>query len=414
MRMPAQGTGEHRFMRLHPVHALPAWQQYPMHDELPVWLGYGVPFGTVITTVVPYASTTCHAPELDTPFLLQLYSSATSPTFSALRLMHPSITLTSLVCCSIPPTHATRVDIPPCTEPGVLHLLLLNSMDTCSFITSHQLASTPSPIPSIQYLASLPVLPPAAAAEAHGLLLKQVAAAPVGAHSALRILESSNSSDSLDSHAIHSPLADLPPPGVWPLLPTKAQLAISWAWQQHFAPWARDMSYALAGPGPAGARATLLSSLLRFSTGCGMTNTALHLLHTCARGGVIKLVDVHGDGAAGPASEGSASSGVFYAGFGGLGFVVNAGSHSSSARSLRPSPTAPFLIEQQLSNSTSAGSEPAPAPVGGDAHPQGLGCPAAPSNPGVAIHPPRAILLVSMAVLLLALIVAAAAQALMA
>ncbi|KIY98986.1 hypothetical protein MNEG_8973 [Monoraphidium neglectum] len=99
-------------------------------------------------------------------------------------------------------------------------------------------------------------------------------------------------------------------------MPAAARAAIEWAWEGHFSLFARDVAYAVEGPGDADSRACLLESLLRFTAGCAMTDTALHLLHACVRGGVIALV------APGPPRAFAFERAVRAAGVGGIGFVA--------------------------------------------------------------------------------------------
>ncbi|GBF87452.1 hypothetical protein Rsub_00163 [Raphidocelis subcapitata] len=172
-----------------------------------------------------------------------------------------------------------RLDLPPCPEPCALQLMLVAAPQPC-------VGGTPPAATSVAHLASLPVLPSHAAAEARRLLLRQVAAAPHGARAALERLDGGGDDA-------------LPAPAAWAALPDAARAAIGWAWREHFAPFAADLAFVLAGPGPASARAALLESLLRFAAACAMADTVLHMLHTCTAAGVVELV---GDGAAPAAS----------------------------------------------------------------------------------------------------------------
>jgi hypothetical protein len=212
--------------------------------------------------------------------------------------------------------------LPSCPVPGSLHLMLVDP----SPAHQHQAGAAAgcdsgcatAAASSIHHLASLPILPPAVVADARQLLRRQIAAAPTGARAALRCLGCDGAAECADVvGSVAAPAGDpapLPPPGLWPLLPATARAAIMWAWRGHFAPFARDLCYVLDGPGPADARACLLASMLRFAGACGMTSTALHLLRTCARTGVITLVGVGprgGNGGVVPAP-----------GFATIGFIV--------------------------------------------------------------------------------------------
>jgi hypothetical protein len=202
--------------------------------------------------------------------------------------------------------------------------MLLNMSEAATVVDP---ADPNAAVRATHHLASLPVLPAPAAAEARSLLLRQVCAAPCGGGAALQaaVNGSSNASAAAASGTAQTSgaavgarcaaaLTELCPPAAWRALPPAVQRAFEWAWQRHFSLFAFDLCYIIAGPGPADARACLLEAMLRFTSACGMTATSLHMLWACAHDGVIKLV-------AG-VELGSRSGVVAVPGLGGLGFVM--------------------------------------------------------------------------------------------
>lgn len=296
--------------------------------------------------------------------------------------LHPSGVASHRLCSPLaisPPQHPNpahssppstpRVDVPACAAPCSVHLMLLLE------------PPAPGAPPAVHHLASLPALPPPAAAEAQRLLLKQVAAAPLGAAAALCALAPAPA-DGADTDAARGDRASLPPPGAWPLLPAAARRAIEWAWQEHFSPFARDLSYAAAGPGPAGARAALLEALLGFAAAAGMTDTALHLLHSAARGGVIRLVAP--DTACAAAAAGWQGARVVRAdGLGDLCFVVNSGGDDDGADAAAV-PDAEHEEPHGPAGADHDGAEAPEAPVVAPLAPAHSMAPAAPAQPAPA------------------------------
>lgn len=236
--------------------------------------------------------------------------------------------------------YGIRLDVPPCPEPAALQLMLLDTLLTAPVYNApaHS-ADSPSPPRAaerhsiIHHLAGLPVLPTWVAAEARALLLRQVSAAPLGAEDALRYLADRDGAPCRESgggESCRDVTSELPPPGLWLTAPTRARAAIEWAWCSHFSPFARDVCFALAGPGPDEARAALLESLLSFTTACGMTGTALHLLHSCAKEGFVSLVSLP--------DVGPSSAVVKAASLCGVGFVTSAGASAALQGHLEPQP----------------------------------------------------------------------------